>query len=156
MVRRTLGLIVWVAVFQAVIYAIHEFSNFHLTAWYQTLDKSPLHPPEVVFPLVWSTLYILITLAGWLLWQERNKKEGKTALKYFAVQIVLIWAWSPILFELHWVGVGFVSTLVIFAATFMTVVSCAEKFELAATLLSPTLLWLLYVAYLTGYIWLHN
>ncbi|MDP1573624.1 MAG: TspO/MBR family protein [Coxiellaceae bacterium] len=156
MIKKTVWLTAWIFGFQFVAYVIHQFFHLHLSPWYQNIAKSPLHPPEIIFPIVWSTLYVMITIAGWLLWQERRKNTAKTALKYYAIQIAMTWAWAPIIFAFHWTGVGFFWTLGIFVATFMTIITAAEQFEFATALLGPSLLWLLYVAYLCGYLWLQN
>lgn len=156
MIQKSMRLILWIFGFQLAIYIIDQFLHLHLTSWYQQIEKSPLNPPEIVFPVVWSAMYAMISVAGFLLSQERGQPEIKTALIYYWIQVILIWSWAPIVFALHWTGVGFFWTLGIFAATLMAIITAAEKCEFAATLLAPSLLWTLYVAYLCGYLWLNN
>lgn len=156
MLRKSVWLTIWVFAFQLIAFFIHQFFHLHLTPWYQHVVKSPLHPPEIIFPVVWSTLYVMITLSGWLLWQARKEESARTALIYYFIQIILIWAWPIFIFALHWTGIGFFLTIAIFIATFMTIIAAVEKHEFAATLLAPTLLWLLYVAFLCGFLWWQN
>ena len=156
MIRKSLSLATWVFIFQLIGYFAIEKNHYQLSSWYQTLSKSPLHPPEIIFPLVWSTLYMMITIAGWLLWQARRDPDAKSSFTYYLIQILMSWAWTPIFFRLHWVGLSFLWAVGLMFVTFMTIVSAAEKFELAASLMAPYLLWLLYLTYLCGYIWINN
>lgn len=153
MIKKSIWLTIWVFVFQIIAFFIHQFFHLHLTPWYQQIAKSPLHPPEITFPIIWSTLYVMISLAGWLLWQARKEESANRALVYYFIQIILIWVWPVIIFGLHWTGFGFLVTLGILVTTFMTIIIADEKYEFAAALLAPSLLWLLYVAYLIGYLW---
>lgn len=156
MIRKTVSLTLWVFCFQLIAYIIHEYFYLNLSLWYQALNKSPLHPPEALYPFIWSALYMMITIAGWLLWQDRKKPGAKSVLGYFGVQMLMNWAWTPLFFRFHFIGFSFFWTLGILFVTFLTIIRAAEKFETPAILLTPYLLWLLYVCYLTGFLWLNN
>ena len=154
MIRKTASLVLWVFLFQLILYFVHQYASFDASNWYSVISASPLHPPKIVFPVLWSTLYVMITLAGWLLWQERRRKGAKTVLLYYFVMMGMSWAWTPIFFKLHWVAFAFFWTLGIAVVTFTTIVNAAEKFEFPAVLLTPYFLWLLYLAYLCIDFWL--
>ena len=156
MIKKTLRLAAWIFGFQLILYFINQYFDLDFTPWYQSLNKSPLHPPETFFPIAWSTLYVMITLAGFFLWQDRKKSDVKSALIYYAILILMTWAWAPLFFKLHWLAVSFCWTVGILIFTFTTIIHAAEKCELATMLLAPYLLWLLYIAYLVGYLWLNN
>ena len=154
MIKKTAGLMLWVFLFQLVLYFVHQYASFDMSAWFAFSDVSPIHPPQFVIPMIWSTLYVMITIAGWLLWQERRRHHAKTALLYYFIVMVMSWAWTPIFFKLHWVGVAFFWTLGTLAITLYTIIYTAEKFEYAAILLTPYLLWLFYLSYLCIDFWL--
>lgn len=157
MLKKTLGLAAWVFCFQLIAYFILQFSHLHLSTWYDTLDKIIVfHPPEIIFPIIWSTLYVMVTIAGWLLWQERRNPSAKPALIYYWIQVLLNWTWPIVFFRLHWTAASFFWMLAAFGATFMTILNSAEDFEFAASLLTPYLFWLLYIACFTAYHWLHR
>ena len=64
--------------------------------WYRRLEKSPLNPPPAVFGPVWTVLYGLIATSGWRVWRAGSRK----ALGWWAAQLALNAAWSPIFFGL--------------------------------------------------------
>jgi Tryptophan-rich sensory protein (mitochondrial benzodiazepine receptor homolog) len=99
---------------------------------------------------------MMITIAGWLLWQERSDPKAKPALIYYGIQILLNWTWAPIFFRFHLLGLSVLWAIALLFTTFMTIINAARKFELAGSLLTPYLFWLLYLTYLCGYVWLNN
>ncbi|PUA82425.1 TspO/MBR family protein [Nocardioides currus] len=62
---------------------------------YRDLDLPPFAPPSWLFGPVWSVLYVMIGVAGWLLWRTRG---WDAALTLWAVQLVLNLAWTPLFF----------------------------------------------------------
>jgi benzodiazapine receptor len=156
MFRKSLGLAIWVFIFQMIAFFIHQHVHFQMSTWLLTVQKSPLHLPEFLFPIIWSTLYVMMTIAGYLIWQERHHSYAKVGFAWYGVMMLMTWAWSPIIFEFHLLALGFFWTLGIFAVALGTMINTAQRMEFAATLIAPYLLWLMYVAYLYGYIWLSN
>ena len=154
MIKKTASLTAWIFLSQLILYFVHQYANFQLSTAYELVASSPLHPPKIIFPVIWSTLYVMITIAGWLLWQERRKQDVKSALWYYLTLMIMSWAWVPIFFKLHWMGFAFFWTIGILVATFVTIIKVSEKVEFAATLLTPYFLWLLYLAYLCIDVWL--
>jgi len=63
--------------------------------WYQTLAKPSFNPPDWVFAPVWSTLYILIAVAGWRIWRHRQRKATRNAFFYLCCAVgpqpILVW-----------------------------------------------------------------
>ena len=43
--------------------------------WYQSLAKPDWTPPGWVFPVVWTTLYVLMGTAAWMVWRRRQDEE---------------------------------------------------------------------------------
>ena len=67
--------------------------------WYSQLVKSNFNPPDWVFAPVWSTLYLMMTLAIWFYWHSKNR-EMNTIYIYF-IHIVFNTTWSIVFFGLH-------------------------------------------------------
>jgi len=69
-----------------------------ITTWYPTLNKPFFNPPNWVFAPVWTVLYIMMGIAGGLVWnkQETDEKNVTTAFKYFIIQLALNAIWSLI------------------------------------------------------------
>ena len=60
-------LVAWIFVIQAVGATTGYFTRGSIRNWYKSIKRSPLTPPNYVFPVVWTTLYIMIAIAGWKL-----------------------------------------------------------------------------------------
>lgn len=66
--------------------------------WYDALNKPSWTPPRWVFPVAWTTLYILMSLAGMRVAQQVGSGQ---ALAFWSVQIALNTLWTPVYFGLH-------------------------------------------------------
>lgn len=128
----------------------------NIPSWYEELNKSGLTPPGPVFSIVWSILYALLAIVGWVLWCSRNESEMRSVFYLYSVQMLMNWAWTPLFFVLHWTGLGFLWILVMAGLTGLLILSLKNKKESIAILLLPYLVWLLFAAYLNGMIWLLN
>ena len=70
-----------------------------IDSWYSTLNKPPGTPPNWLFGPVWTTLYLLIGIAFALIWHQHQAQLGKTRLTlFFALQLILNLAWTPVFF----------------------------------------------------------
>ena len=67
--------------------------------WYSELIKSNYNPPDWIFAPVWTTLYLMMTLAIWFYWHSKNR-EMNTIYIYF-IHIVFNTTWSIVFFGLH-------------------------------------------------------
>jgi tryptophan-rich sensory protein len=66
--------------------------------WYAALRKPPFNPPNWVFAPVWSILYIMIGVAGWLVWQRDWRSRMMAS---WVAQLALNFIWTPAFFGLH-------------------------------------------------------
>jgi len=66
--------------------------------WYAALNKPAFNPPNSVFGPVWSVLYVMIGVAGWLVWQRDWRSHMMAA---WAAQLALNFMWTPVFFGLH-------------------------------------------------------
>ncbi len=69
--------------------------------WFAGLAKPSFNPPAWVFAPVWTVLYAMIAVAGWLTW--RRGPSGAPMYVWF-VQMALNFAWSPVFFTAHAIG----------------------------------------------------
>jgi len=175
MTRKIISLTLWIVLFQAIAFGLGQISQSGMGAWYQSLEKSALNPPSIVFPVVnppsivfpvvWTILYIMIATAGWWLWQHRHEKQARAPLFFYGVQLIMNWSWTPLFFYYHYIGIffyyhyigtSFILILLIALFTLMTIIASKTHFRFTNILLIPYFLWLLFAAYLNGVIWLLN
>ncbi len=69
--------------------------------WYAGLAKPSLTPPNWVFPVAWTALYILMGLAQWLIWRRGGFEAHRGAHIAYLVQLVLNVVWPFLFFDLH-------------------------------------------------------
>lgn len=144
----------WIIGFQLISWLIGMVTRENM-GWYDTLAKSPLNPPDIAFPIVWTILYILLALAGWQAWEKRKQDEG-TPFRLFWMQMFLNWGWSFIFFGFQLVALGFVWIVALLGAMLIFVISAWKNQRLAAYLVIPTMLWGCFAAYLNYSIWMLN
>ncbi|KAI1305277.1 Translocator protein [Halotydeus destructor] len=127
--------------------------------WYTKLNKAPWNPPNVVFPIVWSIVYIMIGFASWIIYDKMSVFEGgsvKVPLLWYVGQLLVNFIWNPIFFGLH---IVWLSTLHGIALCFLvgwTVYQFYLVNKTAAYLLVPYFVWGIYASTLMFYIWAKN
>ena len=124
--------------------------------WYRQLDKPWWRPPDWLFGPVWTVLYALIGLSGWLVWREAGLFGATLPLSVYAVQLILNAAWTPIFFGLHRLGLATAEILVLWASIVATIVLFYPISSTAALLLVPYLAWVSFASVLTFSIWRRN
>ena len=125
-------------------------------SWYQTIQKPPWNPPGWLFGPVWTTLYLMMGIAFYLVWKTPNSTGRRTAILLFAFQLVLNFFWSFIFFKLQQPGWAFVEILVLWFAILLTIFSFATIYKIAAWLLVPYISWVSFAAILNYTIWVLN
>lgn len=106
--------------------------------WYETLSKPSWTPPKWAFPVVWTTLYVMIAIAGWLVW----KADGfRLALALWCLQLVLNAAWSWLMFGRHEIGLALVDAVGMWLAIAAFIVVAWPISTTASLLFAPYLVW---------------
>ena len=77
-------------------------------AWYRELARPSWAPPGWVFGPVWLTLYTMMGVAAWRVWRTPSGPARSRALGWFAAQLALNAAWTPVFFGLRSLGGGLV------------------------------------------------
>lgn len=125
--------------------------------WYTTLTKPGFAPPNAVFPLVWSVLYLMMAASAWLVWRAPSAEaDRKLALLWFGIQLVIGVAWSFAFFWLHSPFFGLVVIMALLIAIVITIVLFDRSSRVASLLLMPYLLWVCFAAGLNFAIWFLN
>lgn len=135
-----------------------------IDTWYIDLVKPVGNPPSWVFGPVWTTLYILMGIALYLVWQESRSRERSLGLKFFALQLILNAVWSPVFFGstsltingLNNIGLALIVIVLLWLAILATIITFARVSKIAAWLLVPYILWVSYATYLNASIYVLN
>ncbi|MGE4220859.1 MAG: TspO/MBR family protein [Alphaproteobacteria bacterium] len=123
-------------------------------SWYQQLAKPSFNPPDWVFAPVWTTLYVMIAIAGWRVWRRRALRG--LPLMAYALQLALNLLWTVLFFGLRSPAAGAVEIVPLFAAILWTAVLFLRHDRWAGLLFLPYLLWVGFAAVLTVAIWSLN
>ena len=119
-------------------------------AWYTELAKPAWTPPSAIFAPVWTTLYLLIAIAGWLSWR-RGGQTGPLAVWIAALLFNAAWSW--LLFGRHWIGAALVDIAVLWCAILVFIMLSWRLTPAASLLFTPYLLWVSFAAALNLQIW---
>jgi tryptophan-rich sensory protein len=121
--------------------------------WYLALKKPEWTPPGWLFGPVWTVLYVMIAVAGWLVW----RKEGlNVLLVIWGVQLAANMAWSWIMFGQHQIGWALVDIVVLWASIALFIVLAWSEHRTAALLFVPYLAWVSFATALNFSIWRLN
>lgn len=124
-------------------------------AAYEQLVKPALTPPALVFPIVWTILYLLMGVGAALVWRSAHSLRGP-ALTVYAAQLLLNGLWSILFFGLQAHLPAFL-LLVLLWLLIIAMVVLFRRIEPAAGYLQlPYLLWVTFAGYLNLGIWLLN
>jgi len=137
---------------------IGSFLTFDsVSSWYAYIERPSFAPPNWVFGPVWITLYAMMGLAAYIVWEKGwNKPAVKSALGWFGGQLMLNTLWSIIFFGLRAPGAAFVEILLLWAAIAFTISRFGRVSNVSAWLLVPYILWVSFAAILNLSIWLLN
>ena len=117
---------------------------------FETVNKPPLSPPMVVFPIAWTVLYILMGIASYLVYNSNaSDNRSVSALFFYAAQLAVNFFWSIIFFNLKMYLFAFIWLLLLIVLTVITTVKFSKISTAAGWLMVPYLAWLLFAAYLT-------
>lgn len=131
------------------------FTTKSARTWYPTLRKPRGTPPSWIFGPVWTTLYVLMAIAAWMVWRDYGR-GARFALAMFFAQLALNLAWSGIFFGSRLPGVAFGAIIILWLAILFNAVLFYWLQPVAALLLLPYLLWVTYAGYLNFGIWRQN
>ena len=153
---RLLALAASLAATLAVSAAGGLFTQSSVGTWYQGLAKPAFNPPDWVFAPVWITLYVLMAVAAWRVWDKAPPGGARPALTLYAIQLGFNLGWTALFFGLRWVGAALVEIVVLLALILVVRRRFAAIDVWAGRLLVPYALWVAYAMALNLAIWSLN
>lgn len=119
-----------------------------IKAIYNSFTLPPFSPPDRLFGIVWPILYLMIGIVGYLIFTVRSNYR-KTNLTLFIAQLFLNFIWSIVFFNASSRWTGLLIILVLDALVFFCIKEFYKSSKLAAYLMIPYFLWILFATYLT-------
>jgi tryptophan-rich sensory protein len=110
--------------------------------WYMALAKPALNPPGWVFPVVWTTLYVMIGVALAMILNARGARQRPLAVGLFAAQFVLNLLWTPTFFGAHKIGAAVIVIVAMLILSIAATIVFARIRPAAAWLMVPYMVWI--------------
>lgn len=121
--------------------------------WYEGLKKPGFTPPNWVFPVAWTTIYLLSAIAAARI---ATLPGAGLALALWAAQIALNTLWTPVFFGAHRMAAGMIVMVLLWLTVAATLIAFWRLDRLAGPMLLPYLAWLCVAAALNWRIWRDN
>ncbi len=133
------------------------FTTSSIPGWYANINKPSFNPPNWVFAPVWTTLFLLMGIALFLIWRKGLKeKDVKIAFSVFIFHLVLNTLWSILFFGLESPFAAFIEIIFLWAAILISIILFFRISRIAGYLLIPYLLWVSFASVLNFAIWKLN
>ncbi len=133
------------------------FTTPAIPTWYAALNKPAFTPPNWLFAPAWTTLYVLMGIAAFLVWRTGLANwQVRGALIMYLIQLVLNVLWSVVFFGLRSPLYGVVVIILLWLAILLTILSFRKVSRAAALLLVPYLAWVIFAGALNIAVWLLN
>lgn len=123
--------------------------------WYNHLIHPPGTPPNFIFPIVWTLLYVMISVSLALVLSSQTKNKT-AALLFFSAQLVLNFTWSWLFFGMRAPMIAMIDLVFLWICIVATILAFTQHSKIGAYLLIPYLLWVTYAGYLNLSIWIMN
>ena len=137
----------------AVVLVALSGSFFMPGDWYRSLNKPSWTPPNWLFAPAWSALYLMIAVAGWLVW--RSAGHGP-ALSVWTLNIVLNGTWSWLMFGRRQIAAALIDIIAMLAAIIAFMILAWPANKMATWLFVPYLGWVTFAAALNASVLLRN
>lgn len=126
-----------------------------IQTWYPMLNKPALTPPNLLFPIAWSILYLCMGISIGLVWNTESIKR-KVLRWLFGIQLLLNFTWSIYFFYFQSPMLGFINILLLDVFVIYYAIESYPVKKASSLLFIPYILWILFATYLNGYILAYN
>lgn len=137
--------------------AVSGFLTRSAMQQYGQLNQPPLLPPSAVFPVVWTTLFLLMGISAYLVTMKRSDglKSYDLPAVYW-IQLIVNFIWPLIFFNLAIYGIALAWLILLIILVIYMIFQFHDITPAAGWLQVPYLLWLIFAGYLNAGIWLLN
>lgn len=127
--------------------ALSGYLTQNSTEIFNNLNKPPLSPPSIVFPIVWTILFFLMGISSYIIYISHSPKKDN-ALKIYGLQLAVNFFWSIIFFNLEAYLFAFIWLLFLWVLIIIMIVKFYHINKCAGLLQIPYLLWVTFAGYL--------
>ena len=115
---------------------------------YKELNKPLLSPPGVIFPIVWTILFILMGISIYKVGSSKSNKKKEAIIIYF-IQLIVNALWTPIFFGLNEYFLGFLWVIMLLLIVVVMLIKFSKIDNISVYLNIPYVFWLLFASYLS-------
>ena len=153
--RKVLSIIIPILVCFLVGFTASYFQADAIKNWYPTLIKPALTPPNIVFPIAWSILYLCMGISIGLIINSAIEQK-RFFVKAFIMQLFFNFTWSIGFFYFQNPLIGFINILLLDIFVINYTLKSYFLSKASSILFIPYVAWLLFATYLNGYILMYN
>ena len=138
-----------------VLSALLTMGNMNL---YDEINKPVPEVPGIVFPIVWTILYLLMGISAAIIFTNRykNRIDADNGLLVYGFSLILNFFWSIIFFNMRAFLFAFIWLIILWGSILTTILLYKKVNKLAAYLQIPYLIWVTFAGYLNFSIYLLN
>ena len=107
--------------------------------WYSSIIKPSFNPPDWIFTPVWTTLYLMMTIAIWFFWHSKNKDIN--TIYIYLIHLIFNTTWSVVFFVFHNMLLALVILIVLIGLIIVLIVRFKRVNIASYYLMIPYLLW---------------
>lgn len=119
---------------------------------FDSVKKPPLSPPRILFPIVWTILYVMMGVSSYLIYKEKDnvnvKGLVKSTLIIYGVQLFFNFFWSILFFKYSLYMVAFIWLVILWILVFVFIKNALKINKIASYLMIPYLIWMTFAGYL--------
>ena len=120
-----------------------------------TFNKPVFNPPGIVFPIVWTILYILMGLSSYIIYNDNSTYRKKPLILYI-IQLLINGLWSIVFFKYKLFLIAFILIIVLIILNIYIIIEYYKINKPAALLQIPYILWLIFAAILSYSVYILN
>ena len=110
--------------------------------WYSSIIKPSFNPPDWIFAPVWTTLYLMMTIAIWFFWHSKNKDIN--TIYIYLIHLIFNTTWSVVFFVFHNMLLALVILIVLIGLIIVLIVRFKRVNIASYYLMIPYLLWCIF------------
>lgn len=137
------------------------FTSRNIPTWYSSINLPSLVPPNIVFPIVWNILFILMIISFYIILKTYKKNKSfidlrKSAINFFIIQLALNILWVLLFFEFNFLFISLIEIIILEVFIILTINKFSYIDRTASRLLIPYVLWIFFAMILNFLVFLLN